>query len=65
MEAQRADLRVGEAFTPAQCQKFGTGKANVIQQAIIFAFQQERSRAAQLRKGEEAGEHDETPVLEA
>jgi hypothetical protein len=25
---------------------------------IVFTFQQERSRAAQLQKGEEAGEHD-------
>lgn len=52
MEAQRLGLGIGEAFAPAHGQKVVAGETDVVQQMIILAFQQERGRAAQLRKGE-------------
>ena len=57
MEAQCAGEGVGKTVTPPQRQKLVAGQTDVAQKVIIPAFQQERSRAAQLQKGEEAGEH--------
>jgi hypothetical protein len=58
MKAQDLCLGNGVGFATAQRMKLITGQADVVQQMIVFAFQQERGRAAQLQKGEEAGEHD-------
>lgn len=57
MEAQGAGLGMGKRIAAVHGQKLFAGQTDVAQQVIIFTFQQERSRAAQLQKGEEAGEH--------
>lgn len=57
MEAQGLGLSLGEGVAAVHGLKLGTGETDVVQKMIILAFQQERSRAAQLQKVEEAGEH--------
>ena len=58
MEAQGAGLGMGERITAVHGQKLFAGQTDVVQKVIIFTFQQERGRAAQLQKVEETGEHD-------
>jgi hypothetical protein len=57
VEAQDPGLGDGVGLASAQCEELIAGQADVVQKMIVFAFQQERSRAAQLQKGEETGEH--------